>query len=304
VKSACEITEVNRRLGVKIDIVVTMNDDDTRRYGERGCYTTYYAELGVENLRYGGFDKTNVKGEEYAAKKMEYVRRWVTMCSDIDAAFLDGEESVSPVRDNVTILFHCYGGVNRSGSALCAFLILRKEHTAKQAIERLVAARPGNDYWKKRGYFIDGLIEIDWRSRSRCLHYLTSSYRTSAASHRSSAPLPWSPLDIDSDAELHGVRTGARRRNWIDPSPLVPLHMHLEEHEPSDDEAGGLGGGSGCVGQLSPPSLYPSRPWRPAESAFALVSCWGDFRSSSSLSQPLRHPAVHEEELDDGTLSC
>jgi len=145
VKSACEITEVNRRLGVKIDIVVTMNDDDTRRYGEPDCYATYYAELGVENLRYGGFDKTNVKGEEYDAKKMEYVRRWVAMCSDIDAVFLDGEEVVSSVRDKVTILFHCYGGVNRSGSALCAFLILRKEHTARQAIERVLETTIGRN---------------------------------------------------------------------------------------------------------------------------------------------------------------
>jgi hypothetical protein len=303
VKSACEITEVNRRLGVNIDIVVTMNADDTRRYGERGCYATYYAELGVENLRYGGFDKTNVKGEEYDAKKMEYVRRWVAMCSDIDAAFLDGEEAVSPVRDNVTILFHCYGGVNRSGSALCAFLILRKERTAKQAIEILVAARPGNDYWKKRGYFIDGLIEIDWRSRSRCrfdgthhvgwVHHMTSSSSSSAATQRSSAPRPWSPLDIDSDSEMHGMSSGARRSHRTGSSPPLPLHLLPEDEEHPDCDMGCPGG-----------ETRPSRQWLPAEPAEAEVCCWGDLRSPSSPSHPLHRPAGIAEELDDGVLSC
>jgi len=303
VKSACEITEVNRRLGVNIDIVVTMNADDTRRYGERGCYATYYAELGVENLRYGGFDTTNVKGEEYDAKKMEYVRRWVGMCSDIDAAFLDGEEAVSPVRDNVTILFHCYGGVNRSGSALCAFLILRKEHTAKQAIERLVAARPGNEYWKKRGYFIDGLIEIDWRSRTRCgladmhhvggAHHMTSSSSSSADSHLSSAPQPWSPLDINSDSEMHGMSSGAFRSHRTGSSPPLPLHLLPEDDEHSE-------GDMGCSGS----DTRPSRPRLPAEPVEAEVYCWGDVRSPSSSSHPLHRPAVLAEELDDRVLSC
>jgi len=303
VKSACEITEVNRRLGVNIDIVVTMNDDDTRIHGEPDCYETYYAELGVENLRYGGFDKTNVKGEEYDAKKNEYVRRWVAMCSDMDAAFLDGEEAVSPVRDKVTVLFHCYGGVNRSGSALCAFLILRKEHTARQAIERLVDARPGNDYWKKRGYFIDGLIEIGWRNRTRCgladmrhvggVHHITSSSSSSAASQRSSAPRPWSPLDIDSDSEMHGMSSGARRCYRTGSSPPLSLQVLAEDDEHSE-------GDMGCLAS----ETRPSRHWLPAEPAKAEVCCWGDVMSPSSPSHPLPRPAVLDEESDEGVLSC
>ena len=146
---------------------------------------------------------------------------------------------MSSVRDKVTILFHCYGGVNRSGSALCAFLILRKERTARLAIERLASARPVNDYLQKRGYFVDGLIEIDWRSRSRSgvdgmdpvgwVHHMMSLSCTGVASHDSSAPRPWSPLDIDSDSEMHCVTSAPHCRSQKGashhrpPSPPPPL---------------------------------------------------------------------------------
>ena len=158
IKSACEIEAVNRRIGVPIDVVVTMNADDTPRDGEPANYAAYYRSLGVKNLRYGGIDSTALTGAEYQTKKREYIIRWQAMCDDID--------DVTPVTGKVTILFHCFGGVNRSGSALCAFLIMRKHHSAEEAVTTLVNARPGQLYWSKRDYFIEALIEVAIRARN------------------------------------------------------------------------------------------------------------------------------------------
>lgn len=151
-KSACEIEQVNAKLGITVNIVVTMNAGDTKRTGERPDYGRYYQQLCIRNFRYDGYDTTNLTGEDYATKQLEYKSRWKTMCEDLDAAFAP--------KGKITILFHCFAGVHRSSSALCAFLILRKTYSTETAVSALVKCRPGQQYWKKREYFIDALIDI------------------------------------------------------------------------------------------------------------------------------------------------
>ena len=158
VKSACRIPVVNRKLGVNIDIVVTMNADDKPCKGELIDYETYYRNLRVKNLRYGGFDPPNLRSADYDTKKREYLARWEAMCDDIDYA--------SQPTGKVTILFHCFTGVHRSAGALCAFLVMRKHHSARGAVMTLVHAGPGQLYWKHRDYFIEALIELARRGRS------------------------------------------------------------------------------------------------------------------------------------------
>ncbi len=88
-----------------------------------------------------------------ARSEEEYKVRWAQVCEDLDTVS-------KAVSGKTTILFHCFAGVNRSSSALCAFLILRKHLTAEQAVRALVEARPGQQYWKDRDYFVDGLLDI------------------------------------------------------------------------------------------------------------------------------------------------
>jgi len=60
----------------------------------------------------------------------------------------------------LVILVHCFGGMNRSSSALCALLIIFRKMSAKQAIATLVAARPGLKYWENRQYFVEALFDL------------------------------------------------------------------------------------------------------------------------------------------------
>ena len=48
----------------------------------------------------------------------------------------------TPTRDERGILFHCFGGINRSSAALCAWLIFRHGLTTQEAVRSLLTARP------------------------------------------------------------------------------------------------------------------------------------------------------------------
>ena len=60
----------------------------------------------------------------------------------------------------IVILVHCFGGMNRSSSALCALLIIFRQMSARQAIQQLVTARPGLNYWENRLYFVEALRDL------------------------------------------------------------------------------------------------------------------------------------------------
>ena len=53
-------------------------------------------------------------------------------------------------REERGILFHCFGGVNRSSAALCAWLIFRRRLSAEAAVQSLLTARPTLHPWKHR----------------------------------------------------------------------------------------------------------------------------------------------------------
>lgn len=154
VKSATEIR--NLEPAIKVDIVVTLNADDKKRRGEPEDWAEHFRSRGVRNLRYGGFDKTRVEpgSEEFQTKKQEFLDIWKAMMADLD-------EVLANKTEKVTILYHCFGGVNRSAAALCAFLIGRKKHSAEDAVRALMSARAGQKYWSKRDYFFDALLAVN-----------------------------------------------------------------------------------------------------------------------------------------------
>ena len=60
-------------------------------------------------------------------------------------------------REEQGILFHCFGGVNRSSAALCAWLIFRRRLSAEAAVQSLLTARPTLHPWKHRPHVFGAL---------------------------------------------------------------------------------------------------------------------------------------------------
>ena len=126
VKSAVEVDRLGP--GIKVDIVVTLNADDTKHRGEPSDWFVHFLSKNIINLRFGGHDTTHVEqgSEHFQAKKQEFLKAWSDMLASLDEILADKTAKV-------TILFHCFGGVNRSAAALCAFLIARKKYSAEEA---------------------------------------------------------------------------------------------------------------------------------------------------------------------------
>lgn len=167
-KSATSIPETNQRIGHQVDIVVSMNAEDRWHVGEPDNYAAYYNTVGVrKNLRYGGHDKQDIWGVEAAAKRSEYIARWWQVAADLHEHMnaILSERYFDGGHGPVVILIHCFGGVNRSSSTLCAILIIMYRYTAYQAIGALVSARPGLHYWARRDYFILALYELECQVR-------------------------------------------------------------------------------------------------------------------------------------------
>ena len=141
---------------INVDIVVTLNADDAPRRGEPEDWTEHFQSKNIVNLRYGGYDETGVQpgSPEFQAKKQEFLDIWKAMMADLD-------EVLAGKTGKVTILYHCFGGVNRSAAALCAFLIGRRKYSAEDAVRALMSARAGQNYWFKRDYFFDALLAVN-----------------------------------------------------------------------------------------------------------------------------------------------
>ena len=78
----------------------------------------------------------------------EWLFAWIEMC----VALMKPLEQ-SPKQEH-SILFHCFGGINRSSAGLCAWMIFRREVSGKEAIESLLLARPSLKPWQHRPHVL------------------------------------------------------------------------------------------------------------------------------------------------------
>jgi protein-tyrosine phosphatase len=79
-------------------------------------------------------------------------------CEDVASVCLSWMEMCRALLQHLTqtpgILFHCFGGINRSSAALCAWLIFRHGLTTKEAVRSLLAARPTLCPWTHRPHVL------------------------------------------------------------------------------------------------------------------------------------------------------
>jgi len=59
------------------------------------------------------------------------------------------------------ILFHCFGGINRSAAVLCAWLIVAYDDSAEDAIKLLLTKRPSLCPRRHRDYVLDVLWMVE-----------------------------------------------------------------------------------------------------------------------------------------------
>ena len=142
-----------------IDAVVCMNGS----CGSAEDATKFYADLHppVEYLRINSKDPKSLSVRKLAFGELvdDLKAHFMHVSKFINVAYgrvLDKIGRCPPVR----VLIHCWAGVNRSGAAICAFLILAIGMSAAQAVSTLAMARPQN-YWHDRNQYFHALVELE-----------------------------------------------------------------------------------------------------------------------------------------------
>ncbi|CAL1160353.1 unnamed protein product [Cladocopium goreaui] len=95
--------------------------------------------------------RTKWPGEDYFCEEMGdcYFAAWQNMCIKISRSLLGRGDNLS-----TGLLFHCFGGINRSSAALAAWLIFKHAMNADDAIDVLLKARPTLNPWVKRPHIL------------------------------------------------------------------------------------------------------------------------------------------------------
>ena len=115
-----------------------------------------YQMEGISNLRYHLSDMRISRTDQgFHDVVANLAKTWLRMIDEIET------QEYSRTKP-IVIMFHCLAGINRSTSALCAYLIVRYHLTAQQAIAILLSARPGQRYWQERDQFP---LALHWLSR-------------------------------------------------------------------------------------------------------------------------------------------
>lgn len=59
------------------------------------------------------------------------------------------------------VLFHCFGGINRSAGVLCAWLVVAYDFSADDAVRLLLEKRPSLRPWRNRPYVLEALFKLE-----------------------------------------------------------------------------------------------------------------------------------------------
>jgi protein-tyrosine phosphatase len=63
--------------------------------------------------------------------------------------------------ESMHVLFHCFGGINRSAGALCAWLVVGYNYSAEDAVQLLLEKRPSLRPWHNRPYVLEALWKLE-----------------------------------------------------------------------------------------------------------------------------------------------
>ena len=106
-------------------------------------------------------DDGDENADQHKALQKSCLTTWKSMCFKLWQQSIIGVNADKPMN----ILFHCFGGINRSAAVLCAWLIAAYGYSAEDAIKILITKRPSLRPWHHRDYVLEALWMVE-RQRS------------------------------------------------------------------------------------------------------------------------------------------
>ena len=152
----------------EVHVVISLCTSEMQRIRgqpEEG-WAAFLIGMSVEHVTIDLDDpRTKWPGEDYFCEEMGncYFAAWQNICIKIGRSLLGRGDNLS-----TGLLFHCFGGINRSSAALAAWLIFKHAMNADDAIDVLLKAHPTLNPWVKRPHILWALKTWEKRRLSVC----------------------------------------------------------------------------------------------------------------------------------------
>ena len=137
-QAACNLDVIKEDLGVSVTVVVSMCETEMNVHGAPSNWNDYFREHDVVHI-HSQLDDITVRQpgrnlERHEALQKKCLSNWKSICFQL------WQHSIIAVNEDkpMHILFHCFGGINRSAAVLCAWLIAAYGYSAEDAIKLLL----------------------------------------------------------------------------------------------------------------------------------------------------------------------
>ena len=160
-KAACGLEDIWKTLSLKVTVVVTMCAHEMKMEGAPKDWTSYFKQHGVFHINCHLEDVTlkpvHRWSERIPALVESCLEQWKMVCGSL------WKQSMEAVTngESMHVLFHCFGGINRSAGVLCAWLVVGYNFSAQDAIQLLLEKRPSLRPWHNRPYVLEALWQLD-----------------------------------------------------------------------------------------------------------------------------------------------
>ena len=150
-----------KTLSVKVTVVVTMCANEMEIRGAPKNWARYFQQEKVFHIKCHLEDTTLKPPHRWEERIPDLVasclEQWKIVCGQL------WKQSMLAVTrgESMHVLFHCFGGINRSAGALCAWLVVGYNYSAEDAVQLLLEKRPSLRPWHNRPYVLKALWKLE-----------------------------------------------------------------------------------------------------------------------------------------------
>ena len=149
IKAACSLEDIFETLSMKVTVVVTMCANEMEIRGAPKDWARYFQKEKVFHI------KCHLE-ERIPDLVASCLEQWKNVCGQ-----LWKQSMLAVIRDeSMHVLFHCFGGINRSAGALCAWLVVGYNYFAEDVVQLLLEKRPFLRPWHNYPYVLEALWKL------------------------------------------------------------------------------------------------------------------------------------------------
>ena len=155
------LAEISATLSVKVTVVVTMCANEMEIRGAPKDWAQHFQQEKVFHVKCHLEDTTLKPPHRWEERIPDLVvsclEQWKIVCGQL------WKQSMLAVTrgESMHVLFHCFGGINRSAGVLCAWLVVGYNYSAEDAVQLLLQKRPSLRPWHNRPYVLEALWQLE-----------------------------------------------------------------------------------------------------------------------------------------------